>query len=186
MGGQFISVLDRPKIFVIGLEHTGSSSLGRALENFGYSTTSQNGPIDRPRIVRAYRRICVDTSYNFDAFHGNPWPLAFREMYQLWPNARFILTTRDSREWFDAMVESFGGTDTPIRRLIYGHGDPEGHEDQYIDKLLSHEEDVRTFFGGDTSSLLIKDFASGDDCEQLRDFLGSVPLSDGAGQNGQS
>ena len=168
----FISVLDRPKIFCIGLEKTGTAPLARALQNIGYNVTGKNGPLLRPRIAQVYQHVCIRKSYKFEAFYGNPWPLMFREMYQLWPNAKFILTIRDPNEWIASMTQAFGGTSTPIRELIYGAGDPAGQENQYIRQMVKHENAVREFFLKDPGSLLVMDISESNDYQPLERFLG--------------
>jgi len=170
MDKALMSVLE-PRVFAIGLERTGTRSLARALENLGYSVTGQNGPLNRPRISKVYRDVAIRTSYKAEAFYGNPWPLVFQDMSRLWPNAKFILTIRDPQEWVASMAKSFGGTQTHIRRLQYGHGDPVGQEPQYIERMIAHETAVREYFREAPSSFLTMDITAGDGYKTLSDFL---------------
>jgi hypothetical protein len=171
MGEKLISVLDKPRVFAIGLERTGTGSLARALESFDYKVTGQNGPLNRPRISKVYRNVAIQKSYKFEAFYGNPWPLVFQDMYQLWPNAKFILTIRDPQKWIASMAKAFGGTATHIRKLQYGHGNPVGREQHYIDRMIAHETAVREYFREASSSLLVMDITAGDGYKMLSDFL---------------
>ena len=69
------------------------------------------------------------------------------------------------------MVKAFGGTETHIRRFQYGHGDPVGREQHYIDRMIAHETAVREYFREAPSSLLTMDITAGDGYKMLCSFL---------------
>ncbi len=83
---------DRPKIFGIGLSRTGTSSLTEALTLLGYGAIHFINPITQ-RIIEL-----EDFSY-FDAFTDSPVSYRFEELYERFPNAKFIYAERDLADW---------------------------------------------------------------------------------------
>lgn len=167
----------RPKIFGIGFQKTGTKSLAAALQGFGYRVTGPNG-FRVHDIARRYQTICRRYSRNYDAFQDNPWPLTFREMSQMWPDAKFILTVRDPNSWIASVKSHFGTQSTPMRELIYGVGSPVGNESIYLARLQQHESEVRNFFTSQPERLLIMRITEGEGYEKLCPFLGQETPSE--------
>ena len=92
------------KIFGIGFHKTGTTSLGEALKVLGYNVTGPNW-INQGNIGRTHLARCRALSHDFDAFQDNPWPLVYREMDAMWPDAKFILTMRDSQKWIESQTK---------------------------------------------------------------------------------
>jgi hypothetical protein len=96
------------KVFGIGANKTGTSSLEVALRNLGVTMPEQGlqEHILTRRVldgdVSALREFCA----SFDAFQDLPFShgLTFAACDAIFPNARFILTVRDSCEWFESVV----------------------------------------------------------------------------------
>jgi len=174
-----LDCIDNPKVFCIGLERTGTQSLGTALTTLGYNVTRQN-PVGRPsRIGALYKIRCINLSYKFGAFQNNQWPLVYWEMHQLWPNAKFILTTREPDSWMQSMTTVFGGSSIAVRRFIYGGiGDPLGNEVVYLDRKKRHEYDVHKYFARHPNTLLTMNVEGGDDYDRLCKFLDKPTPSD--------
>jgi len=99
--------------------------------------------------------------------------LVYREMDAMWPNAKFILTTRDPDRWIKSQVDHFGAKSTPMRELIYGKGRwmPFGNEAHYKATMLSHNQDVRDYFAGREGKLLELDITKGHGWDVLCPFL---------------
>ncbi|MDF1698482.1 MAG: tetratricopeptide repeat protein [Saprospiraceae bacterium] len=81
-----------PKVFGIGLSRTGTSSLTKALDLLGFTTIHFINPITK-------RVIDIDDFYYYDAFTDSPVAYRFEELYQLFPNAKFIYTERNLDDW---------------------------------------------------------------------------------------
>jgi hypothetical protein len=92
-------------------------------------------------------------------------------MHQLWPNAKFILTTRPSEEWIASMQEKVGGSPTPMQRFIYGATDPTSDPEAYIARKERHDIDVATYFAQFPRSLLSLDISASDGQKYLCSFL---------------
>ncbi|WP_216665406.1 sulfotransferase family protein [Pseudoruegeria sp. HB172150] len=161
------------KIFGIGFHKTGTTSLGVALNKLGYKVIGPTATLD-PDIADKYLELTRTESHHYDAFEDNPWPLVFREMDEMWPDAKFILTVRDPQKWIGSCVKHFGEKSTPMRELIYGKGNgaPLGNEEHYVRTMVAHNEAVRSHFADRPGKLLEMDFSAGDGWEKLCPFLG--------------
>ncbi len=161
------------KIFGIGFHKTGTKSLATALVRMGFTVTGPNNFRD-PDIAQTYLSLTRRLSERFDAFQDNPWPLVYQEMDAQWPQARFILTLRDSSDWYRSQLAHFQGATTPMRELLYGPGmgDPRGKEAHYIARLEAHNQAVRSYFQDRPGKLLEMDITQGDGWAPLCDFLG--------------
>ena len=164
------------KIFGIGFHKTGTTSLASALQLLGYRVTGPNNVSD-PDIGETYVELTRSLSAEYDAFQDNPWPLVYREMDELWPDALFVLTVRDSAAWIGSQTGHFGTETTPMREHIYGagRGAPVGNEDHYVAVMEAHNAAVRAWFRDRPDKLLEMDFSAGDGWDRLCPFLG-VPV----------
>ena len=87
------------KVFCVGRNKTGTTSINRALRDLGYRVAPQE-PAEwltekwSKRDFRDLSRFCL----RYDVFQDVPfsYPFTFQEMDQRFPNAKFILTVRDS------------------------------------------------------------------------------------------
>lgn len=167
----------QPKVFVIGFHKTGTTSLSVALSKLGYRVTGPNG-VNDPNIGENVYSLVDSLVGRFDAFRDNPWPILYRYLDQKHPGSKFILTVRDSASWIRSQIRHFGKRQTPMRKWIYGHGCPEGHERAYIQRYEQHNNDVLRYFDGRDNDLLVMDLTRGDGWESLCLFLGhTAPTS---------
>jgi len=163
------------KIFGIGFHKTATSSLGAALSVLGYDVCGHIG-VSRPNIAEVALELAISRVPKHDAFQDNPWPVLYRELDERYPNAKFILTTRPTPKWIESVVNQFGGQSTPMRKWIYGVGDPEGNEKIYIDRYERHNRNVKNHFSGRPEDFLELRITEGEGWEELCAFLGhSVP-----------
>ena len=164
------------KIFGVGFHKTGTSSLKRALASLGYSVTGPNHNHDAD-ISSTYVDHARRISKKFDAFQDNPWPLVYREMDEMWPEAKFILTVREPDSWIASLLRYFGEAETPMRNLIYGagRGSPVGNETHYLATVQAHQTAVMAHFASRPEKLLVLDIVGGAGWDPLCSFLG-VPL----------
>lgn len=146
------------KVFVIGFQRTGTTSVGAALETLGYHLGGSFGsgsplqlPLSQEKLASAARSFALRA----DAFADNPWPVVFREMDAAFPGSKFILTRRDPASWIDSMVRHYGEETDPVRSFIYGQGAPAGHETEYLCRYQRHVDDVLGFFAQRPGDLLV-------------------------------
>jgi hypothetical protein len=96
----------RPRVFGIGLNKTGTSSLHRALELLGLRSLHWGGPPVRQAVEAAHAAgepllSRLDPAY--DAF-SDVLPIArhFDVLDRQYPGSRFVLTVRDVDRWVDS------------------------------------------------------------------------------------
>lgn len=171
----------RPKIFGIGFQKTGTTSLAEALRILGYRTRHGvliNNPVKlksiwiAPPLTREKIAARVlPMAEGADMFCDNPWPILFRELDAAYPGSKFILTTRASESWIASMVRYFGDAPRDMMRFLYGVPHPAGHEGRCIETYRAHNEAVRRHFADRPDDLLEIDLSKGDGWSQLCTFL---------------
>jgi hypothetical protein len=167
------------KIFGIGFQKTGTSSLNRALALLGYNAAGGiriNHPkgvaIAPPLTKDKVLPVALARTAEADAFSDNPWPLLFRELDGAFPGAKFILTFRDPDAWLASMVRHFGDRESDVTQWIYGVPHVAGNEARCLQVYAGHNAAVRAHFAGRPNDFLELDFARGDGWLELWSFLG--------------
>jgi hypothetical protein len=171
-----------PKVFCVGFQKTGTTSMEAALGMLGYRVTSIFGHEDRD--LEALRRGFVarglEIAARVDAVQDMPWPLMYRELDAAFPGSRFILTWRDSDRWLASICRHFGRNPDILQALTYGADAafPVGHEARYREVFDRHNAAVRSYFRDRPGDLLEMNLAAGDGWAALCGFLG-VPVPEG-------
>lgn len=164
-----------PKIFCLGFQKTGTTSLYAALTALGFRVTGSTGiDWDVETLRRDGVQHCIDTMDGFDAAEDMPWPLFYRELDAAFPGSKFILTVRESQAWFSSLDNHFGNIDTPLSAFTYGKGfsTARGNKDHYIARYEKHNEDVRAYFKSRPDDFQEMSLANGDGWEKLCTLLG--------------
>ncbi len=143
------------RIFCIGLNKTGTTSLLQAFLHLGIRTC--DGLADRVERelfpVMANKASMVESHYaDYVAFEDVPWPALWRDLYLRYPQARFILTTRNREAWLKSVLAHFGEMSDPVHKWIYGSSFPAGHEQQWLDVFDRHNAAVLEFFSSEPSA----------------------------------
>ena len=131
--------MNTPKVFGIGIQKTGTSSIKRALRQLGYRVATALGVHD-PHIARDVYDLAFGLLDRYDAFQDNPWAILYKELDEWCPGSKFILTVRPAEKWIQSVVHHFGGSSTPMREWIYRVGDPIGNEKIYIQRPVGRAE----------------------------------------------
>lgn len=96
------------KLFCIGYNKTGTTSLEHVLKLLGYSMPNQME--QEIRLVRQVYAGNFEPLINFcngyDVFQDMPFSqgLLYSQLDCLFPNSKFILTVRDSDEWYESLL----------------------------------------------------------------------------------
>lgn len=167
------------KVFCIGLSKTGSSSLAKALEYMGFHVGRRKVIFKRhfPQLdlLEAIDSKNHDAIFKiipfFDAFVDNPWPLLYKELAKEYPDAKFILTTREEGAWLQSVKTYFGNSRSDFRRLSFGHESPIGHEEAYLAAYRKHNQEVQAFFKEMPQKLLVLSLESDQKWKLLSEFL---------------
>jgi hypothetical protein len=163
-----------PKVFCIGFQKTGTTSMAAALELLGYRVTSIYGQDDAlDELRRSYVARGLEIAETVDAVQDMPWPLIFRELDAAFPGARFILTWRETDRWLASIRSHFGSNPAVLQALTYGPDAayPVGHEDRYRDVYERHNAEVRAHFRDRPGDLLEMNLSHGDGWAPLCAFL---------------
>ena len=171
-----IRMTARPKVFCIGFQKTGTTSLYAALQTIGYRTAAVVGrDWTAERLAAEGPALCVETARDFDAAQDMPWPIFFRELDDAFPGSKFILTVREAERWFASIEGHFGANEGEMQAFVYGRdaAAPAGNKARYIDTLRAHEVAVRAHFIDRPGDLLVMDLEAGDGWEKLCAFLGA-------------
>ena len=161
------------KVVGIGLNKTGTTTLGVCFQHWGLRHTSLNRPAFELWRKKQYDDLlkCVD---DYDSFEDWPWPLIYKKIDEHFPGTKFILTRRiDSITWYDSVCSHATRTGpTDFRKHIYGHDMPHKYKSEHINFYEEHNQRVRNYFQGREGDLLEVCWEEGDGWQQLSAFLG--------------
>ncbi len=159
-----------PKVFCIGFQKTGTTTLEDALKILGYRVTGPTFSKEK-KLAGNYPDRLAEVVQKYDAFQDNPWPLFYQEMDERFPGSKFILTVRDPDRWYGSVLRHFGRQETAWRKYIYGAGCPHGNEQAYKERVIEHNKAVLKHFGDRPADLLVMDVTKGDGWDKLCPFL---------------
>jgi hypothetical protein len=149
----------RRKVFGLGLNKTGTKTLGRCLQALGYRHQSYStAALDL--YVSGRTAELVAATERFDSCEDWPWPLLWRELFARWgDSARYVLTRRRSPEvWVESLKAHATRTHPThaMRPVIYGHYYPHGYEAEHMAAYERHNALVRAFFAREAPHALLE------------------------------
>ncbi|TRZ45004.1 sulfotransferase family protein [Robertkochia solimangrovi] len=162
------------KVFGIGLNKTGTTSLGKALEILGYSKHISCNLELTENWSEGNLLPILEVAHKHNNFEDWPWPLIYKELYKEFDDAKFILTIRSSpEEWYNSLCKHAIRTGpTKFRKLIYGHEMPQEYMKQHLDFYNQHNKNVIEFFNSvDPNKLLVISLNEGNNWQKLCEFL---------------
>ncbi|WP_156413930.1 MULTISPECIES: sulfotransferase [unclassified Guyparkeria] len=192
------------KVFCIGRNKTGTTTLAATLRELGYRVAPQRRAeiIADNACLRGDFDSLVDFCGYYEAFQDAPfsWPGAYRVLDREFPNAKFLLSVRDSPDqWYESLLrfhaKMFGqGGNLPTMEdlkkaeyvhpgFIYrsqagwGHACSQSLYDRgcLVQSYVDYNSSVERYFSGRPGKLLIINVARPQDCERLCVFLGRGP-----------
>jgi sulfotransferase family protein len=138
------------KVFCLGLQKTGTSSLGMALERLGYNVVGYNPFRHLAKkddlTWQDIEKIALKVASNADAVQDTPWPTLFQQLDVAFPGSCFIHVIRNRDAWIKSAVNDFQSFPNEIHRLIYGSAYPEGNEVEWLARYDQHNKDVSDYF----------------------------------------
>jgi hypothetical protein len=195
----------KPKVFCIGQNKTGTTSLGAALKDLGYRVGDQT---EAEKLVEDWARRdftrLVRYCRSADAFQDVPFSLdyTYQVLHYAFPGSKFILTVRDSADvWYESLIRFHtkllgknhlptpdelrafpyhkGGWLWRIQELVYDATEESLYDRQkYVAHYERHNEQVQDYFRHRADALLILNLADSDALVRLCAFLGK-PFSGG-------
>lgn len=161
------------KIFGIGLQKTGTSSLGRALTKLGYNIDERTAYDLMDLVVEGdYEEAVRKRVSEYDGFEDTPWPAIYRDLDQWFPGSKFILTERAADGWIVSMNKHFADKPNSFKKWFYGKSAPLGNEELYKEKFADHNKSVKEYFSNRPNDLLIIDFEKGQGWKEICEFMG--------------
>lgn len=162
------------KVFCIGFQKTGTTSLRDAFIHLGYR---YHGPVGRTmsldQLQSGLLQRATAVAREHDVVADMPWPLLYREMDAAFPGSRFILTLRDTDSWLRSISEHFAGNPHALQQLTYGEDAPApvGNEQRYREVYERHNREVQEYFADRPGDLLVMNLQNGDGWAELAAFL---------------
>lgn len=163
------------KIFGIGLNKTGTTTLGLCGEILGYRRKSHDRELLQDVVEKNDLSRIKEVVLRYDLFEDWPWPLIYKELDREYPESKFILTVRKTdTKWLDSLKKHSLRTDPDqhSRKLVYGYNYPQGHERAHLDFYNNHNADVRQYFSGREDQFLEVCWENEHGWQELCDFLG--------------
>lgn len=191
------------KVFVIGFNKTGTTSIEIALKEMGYILGDEvKGQKQMRKVIKNDFTWIEDLTKSAEAFQDIPFslPNVYKELYRHHPNAKFILSVRDSSEqWFNSIY-------TFHKKVLFEETEPSkekikndkhiypGHLQEFIDycfdgvvyekdyyeaKYNQHIKNVNAFFQMNKGELLTVNVSKSEDYIKLCEFLGQKPKRKG-------
>lgn len=165
---------ENSKIFGIGLSRTGTTSLHNALKLLGFK--SKHFPF------QLYNSDDYSILKEYEAFVDSPIPLIYKELDDMFPGSKFILTTRSLDSWLVSM------------KWLFEHGSALWNSSLKINKYrreflgcdkfnksilkktyINYHEDVFKYFEYRNQDFLIMDIETNANFEKLCPFL-NLPI----------
>lgn len=164
------------KVFCIGFQKTGTTSMNAALAQLGYRVATVWGrDLDLETLRATYVSRGLEMARVHDAVEDMPWPLMFRELDAAFPGSKFILTWRETDRWIKSISDHFGPNPDVMQKLTYGpeHPHPIGHEARYAEVYDAHNAAVRAYFADRPGDILEMNLSHGDGWDKLCPFIGA-------------
>ena len=161
------------KVFGIGLNKTGTKTLGACFTTLGFRNKSYDLELLRDYSFDRTESI-IHVAKKYDSFEDWPWPLLYKELDTHFIDAKFILTIRKSPEvWFESLCKHADRTGPKeARKIVYGHTMPHNYQYHHISYYNKHIDNVQRYFANREDKLIILCWENGDKWDKISSFLG--------------
>jgi len=168
------------KIFAIGLNKTGTNSLGHALNLLGVKTLSF--PSDS-RVLEQLRQGELPDFGHCQAVTDLPLAIYYPQLDKLYPGSKFILTVRDKKSWLKSIGKCWESMldyceyDQHFREFTHFisaavYGTIHFNQQRFSYVCDQHIHAVKRYFESRADDLLVLDICGGEGWEKLCPFLG--------------
>lgn len=176
----------KPKVFGIGFQKTGTTTLGVIFDKLGYRTASYHqlrdfAAADQVDLAEVEARV-LEVARTVDAAKDTPWPLFYQSLDQAFPGSKFIHVTRDRERWIQSAVNDFGTHENALHKAIYGAPCPVGFEALWLERYDRHNDEVKAYFADRPDDCLFLKLEDGISYEAVCDFLGEPRVGSGVPQ----
>ena len=153
-----------PKVFCVGYNKTGTTTLGKSLEMLGYENMSFYRFLYRNVYMKGHRRIIVTFAARFDSFDDLPWLCEdmIPTLDKAFPQSKFIYLERDEDSWFSSMYKH-----KTMKKGI------EPNMEKELNKFREHRKFVYTYFKDAAADRFLSiSISDPTGFQKLADFLG--------------
>lgn len=172
------------KVFGVGFQKTGTTSLGTIFQKLGYRTLSyadfrhlaERETLEWDEVTELALGLMQDA----DAAKDTPWPLLYKTLDAAFPGSKFIHVTRDTEAWLNSALNDFQDYPNAIHRMIYGSNGPKGYEMIWADRYEAHNAEVAEYFRDRPEDYLHIRLEDGVTYEKVCPFLGEPLVGTGA------
>lgn len=200
---NMLRVAGKPKIFCIGANKTGTTSLKAALEELGIIVGNQRIAelLFDDWVRRDFRRL-IRYCHTAQAFQDAPFSYAdtFVALDQAFPGSKFILTVRDSSEqWYQSLTRFhsklwgngaiptaedlknaeylYKGFAYDTKKMVHRTPDNNIYDKETLIRFYeTHNTTVINYFAYRRDDLLVINVAEKDSYQKLCQFLGVTPV----------
>jgi hypothetical protein len=197
-----VELAGKPKIFCVGCNKTGTTSLEKVFRDLGYQVGEQ---LKAERMLEDWAKRDFSNIITYcrsaQVFQDVPFSLldTFKVMDQAFPKSRFILTVRDSAEqWYSSLIRFHGkmwangrvpptsddlknamyiykGRPWEANRMLFNTPEDNPYEKNTLLAFYEkHNADVLEYFKGRPDDLLVLNVSKPGEYQRFCQFLGIV------------
>lgn len=192
------------KVFCIGRNKTGTTSLAKFLSNVGITVGKQRpAELLFEEVQKGdFSGLIKFVKYGGKAFQDNPFSLpgVYKTLDKAFPNSKFILTVRDSSDqWYNSVVKYHSkllrinhiptkedllnatyvkkGWMWKVNRFLYQTPEDDIYNEEVLKKnYTDHNNDVIEYFKNRPQSLLVINVKDKDAGKKICEFLGTKKM----------
>lgn len=198
--------LSRDKVFCIGKNKTGTTTIMKVFSDLGYVVGNQREAelLNKNYYEKDFQSI-INYCKKYQAFQDVPfsWPDTYKYLDKFFPRSKFILTVRDSAEiWYESLIsfqtKVHGNGKLPTvevlksfdyvykgwawdnRKSVFGFTEDDDPYDKkkFIDQYNQYNNEVRTYFLDKSDQFIEINVSNDKDYLRLCNFLGKHPKGD--------
>jgi hypothetical protein len=154
--------LNIPKVFVIGLPQTGTTSLGDALEKLSFRRPGWKDIYSRflyHMFSANHTAPLISYAQEYDILEDLPWAIAYRELAIMFPDAKFILILRANESaWLESIDAHTQRRKWKGNKRIFGCKKARGEKckEKYLEAYRTHNEGVQNSFDKEGKARLLE------------------------------
>ena len=166
------------RVFGVGMNKTGTSSLSRALRHLGVLPVASQRLVQRAGLLEAvfdrrHFEPALRYARMYRAFEDRPWNVwdMYRRLDERYPGSRFVLTVRDPDRWWLSVEHWISVSKPAVAQRYRQHLEARSlSRHAMVEAYLRHNEEIQQHFRG-RPDLAVLDFEGGAGWPDLCSFL---------------
>ena len=171
------------KVVCIGQPKTGTKTISKIFSKLNFVTNSNPLCFDSKddyilldNDIKYYISDTIEKAHEnivfFEAFHDYPYSFEYEYIYTHFPDSKFVLTLRNSEEWFNSLFTYQtipGASNEDIICKLYGYKIILlENKEEIITKYNTYNDNVQNYFKNKLTDLLVINIMANDNNEELR------------------